>query len=109
MMEVTFGTKTYKVSALNWRQLDELQADIAAMVEMKGMFFSADNAEARKSTFKVIMACIKRVHEDVSDDYVRDNLDLANIGEAIAAVLGANGFKKGQPGEAPAAASPTST
>jgi len=103
-VEVTFGEKKFTVSALNWTQLDELQADIARINKLEGGFSDPEN---RAATQRVVLACVHRKHPEVSEEYIRTNLDLGNVKEAIAAVFGANGFK--QSGEAAAATSATST
>ncbi len=103
-MKVTFGDKEFAVSALNWNQLEELQPEIATLNSMQGGFTVPSN---RAAALKVVLACIKRKHPEVSEDYIRDNLDLGNVTQAIAAAFAVNGFKEAAPGEARAAASAT--
>ena len=104
---VTIGGRALRFAALTFRQLDDNKDDIDTMMSPKGANFS--DPAARAAIVRVALASLKASAPDVTEDFLRDNLDTFNFTFVITGIFDRNGFlakPDDDPGEAVAAPSP---
>lgn len=91
---VNMGGRDIRFLPLNWKSLELLQADLdlaAGMDAQQGRqtFFTKDERDA---ILRIAVVSITRANDDVDEEWVKDNLDLANLGEVLTAVFNTNNF-----------------
>lgn len=101
---IQMGGRDIRFLPLNWQQLEDLQVqlDIASNMDKRSnaAFFTK---EERNAILDLATASITRSNEGVDAGWVRQNLDLANVGEVIRCIFNTNGFVDApKPGDAAA-------
>lgn len=91
---VTIGLQAYRVPPLNFAALRELQDDIEALSASSNM-----RAETLDAVTRVVHAALVRNYPKITLGEVSEMLDVTNFREVAAAVLGASGFRRIEPGE----------
>lgn len=100
--EIELGGEIRIVPALNFRQIQELAPELAAINKTQGE--EQSSAPPLAIGLKVITAAMSRNYPDVTEDEVSDWVDLGNVHQLMAAIMGNSGFLPVSSGNAPAAA-----
>jgi hypothetical protein len=101
---IDLATRSVKIAPFSFKQLDDHQADINLLMQN----FTLGESAHRDALVRVITVAATRAGDPVTEDEVRDGLDLSNAHDALLAFFSRNGFvpKDGaQSGEATAAPS----
>ena len=75
----------YVIPALSLRQVQQLQGRLAA-------YTGGNDAESIELVIDTVHAAVTRNYPDMPRDTVQDGLDLRNMGDFMAAVMGASGM-----------------
>lgn len=95
--EVTIGGRTFIAAPLNFRALEKFGPFIQSLTDDQLMMTQIPTVR------DLIAASLRRNHpEEITDDFLLDNLDMSNIHSVLIAVLTASGGKvvETAPGEA---------
>ena len=88
---INLGGDEYIVAPLNFRQIKELKAELAAL---KGTITIADDSEAFDTFCKIVQASLSRNYPDMTIDKVQDILDIGNAPKAVMAIMGMSGLEQ---------------
>jgi hypothetical protein len=91
---ITLGGKDYVVPPLNFKALRLLAKDITHLTSLTpGDPFTPEQAEA---ITRVVHSCLVRNYPDMTQEDTEDLLDVSNMEQIVAAVMGVSGFTKGE-------------
>lgn len=82
--------KDFVLAPLNLRQVEELEDVIQSLGSQNNM------ASVAKVASKIVHASLSRNYPDVTEDEVKDLLDISNMQDAMQAVLSTSGYTKGE-------------
>lgn len=104
---VVLGMEQYRIPALAFGAVSELQDDVEALRDMNGR----PKPEHMHIVAKIVHAAMVRNYPDITVEQVGDMLDLGNYSDVLSAVLNISGFTKGpsQSGEPVASTGAPST
>lgn len=105
---INFGTEQYRVPALAFRSIQDLQDRIASMAGAEGV----PTAAQMDTVLDVVHAAMRRNYPSLSREEIADMVDLENYQEVLSAVLNMSGFQAkegGASGEAQASTGTAST
>lgn len=102
---ITFGTEAYRVPALGFAAIQDLQDKIANM----GAVVGRPSSEQMGTVLDVVHAAIVRNYPDMTRAEVAEMVDLENFEEVLGAVLNVAGFKPREAGDQGEALASTGT
>lgn len=103
---VNFNGQDIQVLPLNWTQLTERREDIIIIDGMQpnqGLFTEAQQG----AILRCVHASIERGRPGTTEEWVRDNLDLGNVGDILKLMFGMKKSASNEAGEVHAAPSQT--
>ncbi len=94
-IELKIGESTYTVPPLNFAGLKKvapkLQGISVALAQGKLGAFTEEQTDA---ILEVVLVALKRNYPDLTREKIEEDLDLANMGAVISAVMNISGIKK---------------
>jgi hypothetical protein len=87
---VTMGAEQYRIPALGFRSIIDLQERVEALASMG----ARPTVEQMDTVATIVHAAMKRNYPDITVESVADMLDLENYAEVLDAVLAISGFTK---------------
>jgi hypothetical protein len=88
---VTLGLEAYRIPALGFAAIADLQDDVESLRDMGGR----PSPEHMKVVAKIVHAAMLRNYPEMTVAEVEDMLDLDNYSPVLSAVLSISGFSKG--------------
>ena len=98
---VVFGTEEYKVPALGFQAVIELQDKVKGLAEIG----TAPTPEQADTVSEIVWRALRRNYPEIAKADVVDMLDLSNFQPVVSAVLNVSGFQRAKAGESPGEAS----
>lgn len=95
---ITFGEEQYRVPALSFRALQELQERISGLAGLGAA--GMPTQEQMSAVVDVVHAAMVRNYPDITVDTVSDLVDIENCSDVLGAVLKIAGYRARGAGEA---------
>lgn len=97
---VNLSGTVFAVPPLNFKQLKALEPDLKRMGSMqKDLEGGVMPADAMETFHKVVLASLNRNYPDLTSEDLEELMDVSNIKDLVAAVLGMSDLEKKTPGE----------
>ena len=87
---IRIGTKDFVVPALNFKQLRQLMPKIKNMAVVGAEMTDQQMGEV----VEVVHAAVSRNYPELNKEYLDENIDMNNVRQIIAAIMGKSGLVK---------------